>query len=109
MQYIESLKTSPKNLETEITIINLFCDGASVCFRPKGYNIFINIIYNEKLDGVTEITVQNEILQYIFNNLISGHLFEIYQDITTKKVYIYIYLKLFYNKNIIYYIYYINY
>lgn len=49
MHYIEGLKAgTPRNLETEITVINLFCEGASISFRPKGsflYNIKIKKYY----------------------------------------------------------------
>lgn len=38
LSYIESLKNpEQKNLETELTIINLICDGVSSAFRPKGF------------------------------------------------------------------------
>lgn len=39
LQYIESIKTGQKNLEMETTLINLFCDGVSIAFRPKGKQI----------------------------------------------------------------------
>lgn len=57
----------------------------------KNLDSFPNKIKNKfiVLDGVTEIAVPVEMIHFIFNNLISGYFFEIYQDIANKKVFFY--------------------
>ena len=49
-------------------------------------NIISHYIFFSKKDGVTEATVSNNLIVFIFNNMISGYFFEIFQDIVGKKV-----------------------